>query len=192
MRYFKKIVGSLCYLSPVNPDDAEKYAEMLADLEVAQNLVVAPQIISLPAEREFVERACKTGYIFAIVDLESDALIGNCGLDNVDLINRSSECGIFIGNKQFWNKGYGTEAMCLLLDYAFSLLNLQSVMLQVYDFNTRAIRSYHKCGFKEIGRRRKARIIAGAAHDVIFMDILASEFTHGRIRVPIEPQEDKR
>ena len=192
MRYFKKIVGEKCYLSPVNPEDAERYTEMLSDYEVARNLVVAPQVISLPQEREFLKRLDSEGHTFAIVDLKTDQLLGNCGLSSVDLINGSAECGIFIGNKDFWNRGYGTEAMCLLLDYAFNLLNLENVMLQVFDFNSRAIRSYIKCGFKEIGRRRKARRIAGSSHDVVFMDILASEFTQGRIGLTDRPEEGKK
>jgi RimJ/RimL family protein N-acetyltransferase len=188
MKYFKKVIGERCYLSPISLEDTERYAEMLNDFDVAVNLVVAPQIISVPKEREFVERASKSGYVFAIVDLATDELLGNCGLDSVDLINRSAECGIFIGNKAFWNKGYGTEAMCLLLDFSFNLLNLNNIMLQVYDFNARAITSYRKCGFKEIGRRRKARILAGTAHDVILMDMVAADFKNGHIRIPAGPK----
>jgi ribosomal protein S18 acetylase RimI-like enzyme len=64
----------------------------------------------------------------------------------------------------------------LLLEYAFNLLNLNSVMLGVFAFNLRAITSYRKAGFREIGRRREARIIGRQAHDVVLMDMLAAEF----------------
>jgi len=63
-----------------------------------------------------------------------------------------------------------------MLDYGFSVLNLNSVELGVYAFNLRAIRCYEKVGFKRAGVRREARIIAGVPHDTIVMDILASEF----------------
>jgi RimJ/RimL family protein N-acetyltransferase len=66
--------------------------------------------------------------------------------------------------------------MRLLLDHAFNLLNLHSVMLGVYSFNDRAIRSYKSLGFKEIGRRRQARIIGPRMFDVVLMDLLADEF----------------
>jgi RimJ/RimL family protein N-acetyltransferase len=84
--------------------------------------------------------------------------------------------GIVIGEKSRWGQGYGQEAVKLLLDYGFSLLNLNSVMLGTFSFNQRALRCYEKVGFKMIGRRRDARIIAGEKHDMILMDILAEEF----------------
>lgn len=176
MRYFKKIAGERVYLSPINVEDAEKYTEWINDLDVTINLSLAPNVYSLEMEREALIRLSKEGYNFAIVTLDNDKLIGNCGLLNVNLIHRTAEAGIFIGNKDYWNKGYGTEAMKLLLDYGFNLLNLNNIMLRVLSFNKRAIKSYEKCGFKEIGRRREAYIIGNKKYDFIFMDILASEF----------------
>jgi RimJ/RimL family protein N-acetyltransferase len=84
--------------------------------------------------------------------------------------------GIVIGEKAYWNKGFGQEATRLLLDFGFNLLNLNSVILGTFAFNQRAIAAYRKVGFKEIGRRREGRILAGKKYDVIFMDILAEEF----------------
>ena len=69
--------------------------------------------------------------------------------------------GIVIGEKSCWNQGYGQEALVLLLDYAFNLLNLNSVMLGVFSFNQRGAASYRKVGFREIGQRRQARILGG-------------------------------
>ena len=65
----------------------------------------------------------------------------------------------------------------LLLDYGFNVLNLNSIMLKVLSFNTRAIKSYKKCGFKEFGRRRQAIIFGDRKFDSIHMDILAEDFT---------------
>ena len=188
MKYFRKMIGRLCYLSPMNPQDAQMYAAWLADMEVAQYLTVAYHIISLDVERETLERFVRQGDHFAIVDSKTDKLIGGCGYLNLDHVNRTAEVGIFIGEKSYWNKGFGEEAMRLLLDYAFNILNLNNIMLNVYAYNTRAIRCYRKIGFREIGRRRQARRIQGRSYDILFMDILAEEFTGSSL--PVLPQEE--
>lgn len=180
MRYFRKIVGERIYLSPVNPEDAEKYAEWINDLNVSIYLTSAPKVYSLQKEKEILEHISKEGYCFAIIDSEKDKLIGNIGLEDVDFIDRKAVLGIFIGDKEYWNKGYGTEAIGLLLDFSFNLLNLNSIMLIVHAFNKRAIRCYEKCGFKLIGKRREAYIIGPEKFDEYYMDILASEFKNSR------------
>jgi len=90
--------------------------------------------------------------------------------------------GIVIGEKDCWGKGYGQDAVRLLLDYAFNLLNLNSIMLGTFSFNERAIACYKKVGFREIGRRRQARIIGAKRFDAILMDILAEEYESVRLQ----------
>ena len=177
MKYFRKMVGKRCYLSPMNPEDAQKYVVWLNDMEVAQYLTAAYQIIGLEVERETLGKFVRQGNHFAVVDTENDELIGGCGLLDLDHVNRSAEAGIFIGEKSYWARGYGEEAMRLLLDYAFNILNLHNIMLKVYAYNSRALRCYRKIGFTEIGRRRQARRIQGGCYDIIFMDILDEELT---------------
>ena len=102
---------------------------------------------------------------------------------NVDSVHQQAELGIFIGEKDYWDKGLGTEAVKLLLDYGFNLLNLHNILLKVFSYNERAIKCYKKVGFKEIGRRRESREIASQKYDEIYMDILSSEFTDGKIKI---------
>jgi RimJ/RimL family protein N-acetyltransferase len=178
MPYYRKISGEKCYLSPCCLEDAGKWAEWLNDMDVS--LPLGDEAYSNCSFEKMQEdaRAIAGGHdtIFTIVDLATDAPIGRCLLFGVDGVNRSAEIGIFIGEKSCWGRGYGQEATRLLLEYGFDLLNLHSVMLGVFSFNERAIQAYHKVGFKEIGRRREARIIAGKMYDVVFMDILEDEF----------------
>jgi len=181
MRYFKKLVGENIYLSPINLEDYEKYTEWINDLDISLKLGNAHQIYTLQKEQEILEDISENS--FAIILKENDKLIGNCGLIDVEQVTRKAELGIFIGEKEYWNMGYGTEAITLLLDYSFNLLNLHNIMLEVFAFNERAIECYKKIGFKEIGRRREAREIAGKRYDEVFMDILATEFTEGKISV---------
>ncbi|MCF7815351.1 MAG: GNAT family N-acetyltransferase, partial [Candidatus Cloacimonetes bacterium] len=94
--------------------------------------------------------------------------------------------GIFIGNKNYWGKGYGSEALSLLLDYGFNILNLNNIMLETFSFNERALKSYKKVGFKEIGRRRQAIIMGGKKYDEILLDILAEDFESPFIKKIIE------
>lgn len=177
-RYFRKLVGERCYLSPINIDDAERYCEWLNDLEVARTLTLAHMNITLGTEREALERLSR-GHNYAIVLNGSDELIGNCGLIDINHRDRACEIGIFIGNKDYWGQGYGPEAMELLMGYAFDYLNMRTILLRVYAYNERAIAAYRKIGFREIGAWRKAMTREGAEHDLIFMDLLAEEFRKG-------------
>ena len=177
MKYFKKLIGNKVYLSPISVEDAEQYCIWLNDLEISNNLLIFDQQLSLEREKLILLNMIKSSaQIFAIIDANNDKLIGNCSLFRISERNRKAEVGIFIGDKDHLNKGYGTEALSLLIDYGFNILNLNNIMLEVFSYNKRAIHSYKKIGFKEIGRRREARIIAGEKFDEIYMDILANEF----------------
>ncbi len=176
MKYFHKMVGDKVYLSPLNREDAEKFTEWINDLEASLYLGAAEQVFGLKDEEEWLEEAGDEGYQFAVVEKSLDELLGSCGLMDVDSIHGTAEMGIFIGNKNYWNKGCGTEASLLLLDFAFNILNLQNIILEVFEFNDRALACYEKIGFKKIGRRRQARCVGGNRYDVIIMDMLSEEF----------------
>jgi len=172
------MVGTLCYLSPCTEEDANKWATWFNDTETTMLLgeeVYRPT--SPAAERESINQILKNHYqFFEIVDKQTDEAIGRTILFDINHIDRRAMVGIVIGEKTYWGKGYGQDALKLILDYGFNILNLNNIMLGTFEFNQRAISSYKKIGFKEIGRRRQGRIIAGKKYDVIFMDILAEEF----------------
>ncbi len=169
--YFKKMTGKKCYLAPLDVNDAGKYTEWLNDLEVTQNLIIFPQIISIENEKNVLENLSKE-HTYSIVDITTNELIGNCGFSSIDHINQTADVGIFIGNKKYWDKGYGTEALSLLLDYGFKALNLHNVFLRVFSFNERAIKSYEKIGFKMVGKKRESILRGKERYDIILMDIL--------------------
>ncbi|WKZ36726.1 MAG: GNAT family protein [Anaerolineales bacterium] len=104
-------------------------------------------------------------------------LIGNCGVFDLDPVNRSAELGILIGDKSEWNKGYGSETMTLLLRHCFETLNLNRAFLRVYTDNVRAVRSYEKAGFVLEGRLREAVFKFGKYEDVLIMSVLRPEWT---------------
>ena len=139
--------------------------------------------MTVEVEKEWLEDAAKKGdFLFGIVNLENDELIGNCGIHDINHQNRTATVGIFLGDEKNRSHGYGTETLKLLLDYGFRYLNLNNIMLNVFSFNERAIACYKKVGFKECGRRRQSYFLNGKYYDSIQMDILAEEFTESFIK----------
>jgi len=174
MRYYKKIVGERVYLSPVNIDDAEICTAWLSDIEITRFLSNTGKILTIEAEQSALQSISADN--FAIVTEDGDVPIGICGFIGMNESQRYSEVGIFVGNRDYLGNGYGTEAMSLLLDFGFNVRNLHSIRLRVRSFNTRAIKSYEKCGFKLAGHFRDGGRINGEYFDVILMDVLEDEF----------------
>lgn len=182
MRYIKKLVGDRIYLSPRNPEDYEKFAEWLNDFETSDYIGYSGNLMSLPGEKEFLEKNNNPEATFSIVTIDEDKLLGSISLENIDYINRNATLGIFIGDKDYRSKGYGTEAIRLILEYGFKYKNLHNINLDLMSFNERALKCYTKCGFKEYGRRRACKYINGKYYDSIGMDILDNEFEGDWIR----------
>lgn len=174
------IYGGRIRLRAVERSDVEKFHEWINDPEVTENLALyLPMsmrdeegwfdgIASRPPQERPLAIECREG--------EGWKLIGNSGFFDIDHTAHSGEIGIMIGDKAFWNKGYGTEAMTLLLRHGFETLNLNRIFLQVYARNPRAIKSYEKAGFSHEGRQREAVFKRGRYDDVMMMSILRSEW----------------
>lgn len=175
--YYKKIEGERVYLSPMCIEDAEKYAKWMNDFKVTDGINGSRNITTLESERKWIEENSKTSnYNFAIIKKENDELIGNCSFHDLDKNWGTATVGIFIGEEENRNKGYGTETLKLLISYGFDYLNLNNIMLCVYSFNKNAINCYKKVGFKEMGKRRNAMILKNKRYDIIYMDIIREEY----------------
>lgn len=175
MKYFKKLIGERIYLSPMNVEDASTYVKWLNDFSVTDGIGSSYRVADLESEKKWIENNAGK-YQFAIVRLEDDMLLGNCGLESIDHLKQCADIGLFIGEEENRNKGYGAETLHILLDYGFNYLNLNNIMLKVFSFNERAIACYKNVGFKEIGRRRKVYYLKGTFHDDVYMDILKEEY----------------
>ncbi|MEQ7128268.1 GNAT family protein [Actinopolymorpha sp. B11F2] len=117
--------------------------------------------------------------------IEADGrFIGTCLLQDIDETAGHAELGITIGDKDSWGRGYGRDAIRVLLDYAFRLANLRRVWLRTHAENGRAIRAYQAVGFVEEGRLREHQWLAGRYVDTVLMGILRSEFCDRRDRNP--------
>ena len=177
MKYFKKLVGERIYLSPRNSEDVEKFTEWLNDFDTTDYIGRSGIVTTLDNEREYLAKEKTNSVTFAIITLEEDKMIGTISLEQIDDLNRNATLGIFVGDKEYRDKGYGTEGIRLILEYGFKYLNLHNIKLDLMEFNQRALNCYKKCGFQETGRRRKCKFINGKYYDSISMDILAEEFT---------------
>ena len=179
MRYFEKLSGERLFLSPMNPEDAEAYTKWLNDPAVAVGLGQYAKMISLPGEQKYLaDLASRSSHDFAMVLREGNEgrLIGNISLMDVNGVDRTATLGLFLGEEADRGKGYGAEAIRLLLDYGFRTLNLHNIQLHLNGDNAQALACYKKVGFREFGRRRESKFHSGKYVDQIYMDILDSEF----------------
>ena len=175
------LIGSQIYLRPVSLEDGATIAGWLNDPEVRRTLRARMPITHL-AEEAFLRRIgeSENDLILAIMVRETEQFIGVLGLHQIDSRNRHAQFGITIGEKDAWDKGYGTEATQLILRYAFDSLNLHRVALQVYEFNPRAQHVYEKIGFRTEGRLRQETFREGRYWDTIVMGLLRDEWRAAR------------
>jgi len=115
-------------------------------------------------------------FSFLISTLDGDTSIGDIGLFVSDWLAGNAYVGIGIGDPQFWGKGYGTDAIRVILRYGFLGLNLNRVTLTVFSYNERAIKSYLKVGFIEEGRLRQWMLRDEKRYDLVYMGILRAEW----------------
>lgn len=161
-------------LRPLSVADAtDEYLGWLNDHEVTRGLETGVFPSTKESLLDFIQKTSgsRENIIFAIIDKTRNKHIGNIKLGNINWIHRHGELGILIGDKQAWGKGYGTDACKLLVDYAFSKLNLHKVWLAVFSNNPAAIRVYRKLDFHEEGRLREHVYTEGKFEDKILMSV---------------------
>lgn len=173
IRYF--IEGNRIYLREVRPSDVnERYYCWMNDPEVTRYLESRFYPNSMERLQEYV--ADKLGdqenVFLAIVLREDDRHIGNIKLGPINWIHRFADVGILIGEKDCWGKGYATEAIKLVIDYAFSKLNLHKLTAGCYANNLGPIKAFKKAGFVEEGIRKKQCFCDGEWVDGILLGIL--------------------
>jgi diamine N-acetyltransferase len=168
------IFGKRVRLRGIEREDLPRFVRWLNDPEVIHGLEIATPMSLAQEERWFqsmLEKPVETH------PLGTDWVpIGNIGLQGIDWKARCAEVGIFIGEKRFWNQGFGTEAMRLMIGYGFGTLNLNRIALRVYETNPRAIHSYINAGFVHEGRLRQAHYQDGKLIDVLILSVLRSEW----------------
>jgi RimJ/RimL family protein N-acetyltransferase len=175
------IEGERVALGPLRRDLAETYARWMNSLEVRHGLSHLG-IFDRTTEEAWLEETINANAKhvpdradFTIHDRRDGAAVGTCALIDISHRHLRARFGIALGERR--GGGLGTEATRLTLDWAFSVLSLRSVLLEVMPWNAAAIRTYEKAGFKLVGRRRDAILMHGRRWDEVYMDAVADEFT---------------
>lgn len=173
------LIGKKVKLRGYKEEDVKLAYEYMNDSEVILNLTTGiPYPMTLEMEKHWFEsqKEMKSTYNFAIETLDEGIYIGGCGVNKLDLKNGVAIIGIFLGRDDYRGKGYGTDAMSVLLDFIFNQINVNKVQLSVFSFNERALKSYKKNGFVEEGRIRQRIFRNGEYQDEIIMGILREEY----------------
>lgn len=171
------LAGERVTLRYLKAEDKDLYQKWINDRDIIHYNTTYYPVSDYSHDRWFEEVSTRKDLIiFSIVENANRGLIGSCSLRNINQLHRNGEVQIRIGEKEFHGKGYGSEAVKLLVEYGFVELNLHRIFLQVFNDNLRAIKSYKKCGFVEEGTLRDSVYINGTFKDLVIMSILRDEF----------------
>lgn len=173
--------GSLVRLTVEEPAVlASAFARWNRDTEYTRLLDIDPlRMWSQKKWKDLIEKDVEKDppdeYFFQVRTLSDECLIGFVGLFPI-WVHQNAWVGIGLGERDYWGKGYGTDALRLVLHFAFMELNLNRVSLDVFEYNLRAIHSYEKAGFCHEGRQRQLINRNGKRWDMLEMGILREEW----------------
>ncbi|WP_145149582.1 GNAT family N-acetyltransferase [Paenibacillus xylanexedens] len=175
--YPRLLETSRIYLRPFEITDVDVYFPGLFDAEMRRLTGTQNSFTRVQVER-YVENAAQddSRLMLLIALQENDQIIGDVVLMDMHAKNRSAHIRVAIDQAEQQGKGYGSEALLLMLDYGFGICNLHRIELEVYAFNERAIRTYEKLGFQREGVKREVLFYNHQYHDAIQMSILEDEF----------------
>jgi RimJ/RimL family protein N-acetyltransferase len=174
------VEGDRVALGPLRPDLADEYVRWMNRLEVRPGMSFFG-ILGTKPEEAWIDEMVQANAThqperadFTIHDRRDGAPVGTSGLFDINHHHARARFGILLGERR--GEGLGSEAARLTLDWAFNVLSLRNVLLEVLPWNAAAIRAYEKAGFKLVGRRRDAILAFGRRWDEVYMDAVADEF----------------
>ena len=173
------IAGEKVRLRPIEREDLPLFVEWFADPDVRRHLLVYLPFSLAQEERWFenlVTRLERQETVLLAIETADGVHIGNIGLHDINWKDRSAEMGIVIGEKAYWNQGYGTDAIRTFLGVAFGEMNLHRVFLRVDADHAPGIRCYEKAGFRREGTLRETVFKDGVYVDQHIMGILRTEY----------------
>ncbi|MGE5631852.1 MAG: GNAT family N-acetyltransferase [Caulobacteraceae bacterium] len=172
--------GNKVRLRAVEKEDIPKLVKIRNDEGTLTNLFSRlPHPVSVHAEELSYVEKCKKKYpdeVDLLIEKLDGTIIGKCGTKQTRWKDSETTVHIFIGGDENRGKGYGTEAMKLLIRFIFEQMNIRRIRLNVFSFNERAVKSYEKLGFKVEAVSREAVFRYGCYYDLYEMGILRDEY----------------
>ena len=169
------LIGDKVYLNPTHENDISYLAAFMNDDHIKY---FGRNCGSAVYEKKMKTRLeeNKDDEVYTIFRKDKNEIIGDISINSIDSYNRAGSLSIVIFGNENRGKGFGKEAILLMLKHAFIDLNLENIDLGTWEYNKAAIHVYEKLGFKVIGRRRNRRIVGNNYYDEIMMDIISGDY----------------
>ena len=170
------LTGDKIYLTAVDKDSIEQFREWRNQPELRKFFREYKELSKDMQEGWFESKVLgdPNQVNFEIHDLKTSKLIGHCGLYYINWIHRSAEFGIYVGDGEYRNGGYGSDALRALVKYGFEDLNLNRIWCEVYSNNV-ALAVYKHIGFKHEGTMRESYYNEGRYWDAHILSMLKEE-----------------
>jgi RimJ/RimL family protein N-acetyltransferase len=169
------IKGAKVWLRAVEAEDAERYHQWINDPVTNDQRGLYHPLSQAQAAAYVADKAPSPEALTLTVCRGGGDAIGLIGLRGICARSRRAEIWIYLGERSEWGKGFGTEAIRLLTDYAFDEMNLHRIWLECDPDNSAAVRSYEKNGFRLEGRHRDGYFRHGRFRDTVVMGVLRTD-----------------
>lgn len=169
------IQGNRIHLREVRLIDVnEGYCRWMNDPEVTRYTESRFSSFDIDSLAENVRQKLedRNSMFLAIVREDTEQHIGNIKLGPIDWMHRLADIGVMIGDKECWGNGYATEAISLVVQFAFQELNLHKLTAGFYAANRGSERAFLKNGFVVEGIRKRHRLCEGNYMDTVILGLL--------------------
>lgn len=170
--------GELVRLRALEPPDVERAHAWINDREV-KNFTAQRYPLSRAGEETWLREVPTNSFVDGVrlaIETKVGDVIGILSLRETRVEDRKAELAVTIGEKDYWSRGHGTDAIVTALRFAFDEMNLHRVWLTTLEYNDRALACYKKCGFTVEGRLRQEMYKAGRYWDLTVMGVLRDAF----------------
>jgi len=172
--------GKKVVLRRVKPKEIIKCVKWFKDKDVNRHLREDRSDMTEKKELAWLRKAKKSKNEFQMgiyyKEDGKEVYVGNTGLNKIDWKHGTTEFGIIIGDKRYWDRGIGTETLKLMVDFGFKVLKLNSIHLMVDERNKRAQRCYERVGFKYAGKLRNHSVAKGKLINWFVMDTIKKDW----------------